>query len=110
MYESQETIVAGDKAVFPFRLEYSGFDWAGATVTAQVRSSPTGAVLATPAQTLDSGTLGVLTGTLTLSKTQTDALPKRCYLELEAEKEASGFGPVTIFRIELTVEPDIARP
>lgn len=110
MYQRAETITRGDKAVFPFRFVYTGFDWAGTTILAQVRSSPDGALLATPTQTLDSATLGTLTGALTLSKTQTAALPKRCVLEVESEKAVAGFGPVTVLRIDLTVDRDYARP
>jgi hypothetical protein len=110
MYNAQIQRIRGDQIVQPVILTRAGFDWSGVTVTAQVRETPDGAVLATPSISTDTASLGTATVTLTLPGATTAALPKRVVMEMQVEKSSVSFGPYTVLRLTIDIAPDYARP
>ncbi len=110
MYQGTIKRIRGDQVVVPLKLVRADFDWAGTTVTAQVRETPDGALRATPSLTTDTSTLGTALVTATLSGATTQTLPAKVVLEIQVEKSAASFGPFTVLRLTIEFDPDYARP
>ena len=110
MYTDTIKRTRGDQVVVPLRLVRPAFDFAGMTVIAQVRETPDGAVLATPALATDTSTLGVALITATIEGSTTQTLPRKVVLEIQVQQSAASFGPFTVLRLTIELDPDYARP
>jgi hypothetical protein len=106
MHTLAQTIVRGDRWEQPFRLDLPDLDWSGATFRAHVRTEPDGDLLASADVATTTPATGRCDGSLTLAPEVTQDLPAKCVLELEVSKPSVEFGPHTLFRVILTVDPD----
>lgn len=104
-----EEFKRGDQYVQDYEAFCPGMSFVGATVRAQVRAKSDGAVLATPAITMDATAIGTVRGTITMGGDVTATLPARCVMELEFAQPAESWGPFTPVEIWLVVERDYTR-
>jgi hypothetical protein len=97
----------GDKFVQPFTVRSAGFNFAATTARAQIRKEPDAALIDSATVTLDASTLGTLEGEIIIPAAISTVLPQRCMTELEIVDEDAGMGPITPFRVALSVQPDV---
>lgn len=104
------TVKRGDVwAGITFTVTKTGFNFAGSAVRCQLRSDTEAGVLATPAVTLNTATVGTLTGSVSLAAAATAELPVGpVYGDLELTH--AGLGPVTCLTFQLDVDPDVTQP
>lgn len=97
-------VARGEPFALPFVIAFDGFDFTGVTVVAQVRETVEAGVLATPTVTVTATGTGELAGTLTMTGEQTEVLPDRCVLAVQASRSSPAWGPHTAPTATLNVE------
>lgn len=104
------TVKRGDSwAGITFTVNKTGFNFAGATVRCQLRTDTEAGVLVAPVPTLNTATVGTLTGSVSLAAAATAELPVgQVYGDLELVHD--GLGTVTFLTFLLVVDPDLTQP
>ncbi len=104
------TVTRGDTwPGITFTVTKTGFNFAGATARCQLRSDTDAGVLAAPTVSLNTGTVGTLTGALSLSAAATAELPPGAVYG-DVEITHGGLGTQTVFTFQLNVDPDVTQP
>lgn len=106
MTKKDLTIQRGDRLTQVVLVRRSGFDFTGTTWRAHVRGAPDGPKLVDATVIASAPSAGEASVTISLTGVQTSTLPERCVLELEGTKDAASFGPKTVLRIHMVVDPD----
>lgn len=109
MRRESKNIVRGERLTHTVTLTREGTDFAGATFTAQVRSSPDAGILHSCSVSAVTSTVGIAVVTINVAGSVTRYWPERVGLDLSVSKPSAAFGPWKPYRLTLCVEPDYTR-